>query len=251
MAVVIGAPPEVVLASQSKIPSNKEKYLVSSHIRGDAKSYGGDNADLLELVKLEYSGLLVPKNSELVLECESIPNSLYNDTPFGEYPGTYSFRSNSWLLKVKRIHHRSDYIYQTILTGKLPQEDSNLCGIPYASEIYKSASKLAKVTDISSFLGNNVFDTIVCIKKESNEQIQNLLYTLLGNKYLKSVTIMDNDLKANEKDFRFAFNTRYQPDRDTIITGLALGASLDPSSPLFQSTSKIGFDMTVPHGKSV
>ena len=163
---------------------------------------------------------------------------------------TYSYRSNSWKLKVKRIHFSKNYIYQTILTGKLPQEDSNLCAIPYAAEVYKVASNFAKVTDISVFLGNNVFDTIVCIEKTENSQVMNLMHSLLGNKYLKSVSLLDSDLEANEKDWRFAFNTRYQPNRDTTITGLGLGASLDPSSPLFQSTSKIGFDMTIPIGKT-
>jgi 3-polyprenyl-4-hydroxybenzoate decarboxylase len=76
------------------------------------------------------------------------------------------------------------------------------------------------------------------------------MYALLANRYLKSVSILDSDMSATEKDWRFAFNTRYQPNRDTIITNLGLGASLDPSSPLFQSTSKIAMDMTVPIGKT-
>lgn len=247
MAVVIGAPPEVVLASQSKIPQDKEKYLVASHIRGCCND---SKKNRLKLVRLDYSGLLVPRESELVLECESIPNSLHEDIPFGEYPGTYSFRSNAWKLKVKYVHCFKNFLYQTILTGKVPQEDSNLCAIPYSADVYKIVSKFAKVTDISVFLGNNVFDTIVCIKKESNSQIQNIMYSLLGNKYLKSITIMDEDMKANDIDWRFAFNTRFQPNRDVIITNPGLGASLDPSSPLFQSTSKIAFDFTVPIGNT-
>ena len=240
MAVIIGAPPEVVLASQSKIPSNYDKYAVASYLNGEP----------LRMVYLPFSELWVPSEAEMVLECESLPGTFHNDTPFAEYPGTYSTRTNAWVLRVVKIHHRNDYLYQTILTGRLPQEDSNLCAIPYAVDIYDIASKNIEVTDISVFLGNNVFDTVVCVKKTSNEQIQNLMYSLLGNKYLKSVTIMDDDLQANEEDIRFAMNTRMQPNRDILITNLALGASLDPSSPLFQSTSKIAYDCTIPIGKT-
>lgn len=242
MAVIIGAPPEVVLASQSKIPPTCEKYNVAAGITGES----------VKVVYLEDSELLVPADAELVLECESIPNSFHDDTPFLEYPGVYSCRTNAWVVKVNRIYHRDNCLYQTILTGKLPQEDSNLCAIPYAADVYGIASKyVEEVTDISVFLGNCVFDTVIAVKKESNEQIQNLMYALLGNKYLKSITVIDHDLDANNvEDVRFAMNTRMQPNRDIIITNLALGASLDPSSPLFQSTSKMAIDATIPIGKT-
>jgi 2,5-furandicarboxylate decarboxylase 1 len=244
MAVVIGAPPSVVLASQAKVNQRTEKYLVAANIEAI-------HGHKLKLTKCITSDLLVPAEAELVLECTTVPNSSVDDTPFAEYPGTYSFRSNAFKVRVDAITHREGYVYQTILTGKLPQEDSNLCAIPYSAEVYRvAAGFVEEVTDIAAFLGNNVFDSIVCIKKSSDSEVENLLHQLLGNKYLKSITIMDDDLKANEKDWRFAFNTRYQPNRNTIITNLGLGASLDPSSPLFQSTSKIGLDFTVPCGKT-
>lgn len=241
MAVCIGAPPVVVLASQAKLPQDAQKYIVASQL----------HQKKIKLARCKTSNILVPSSCELVLECTSVPNSQWDDTPFAEYPGTYSFRSNAWICKVDAITHRKDFKYQTILTGKVPQEDSNLCAIPYAAEVYRVASRLVEeVTDIAAFIGNNVFDTIICIKKNSNSEVENLIYQLLGNKYLKSVTVMDHDLEANQDDWRFAFNTRYQPNRDTVITNMALGASLDPSSPLFQSTSKIGLDFTIPIGKN-
>ena len=237
MAVLIGAPPSVVMASQSKVTTDCEKYIVAANIENRR----------LPMTKCITSDLLVPSETEIVLECTSIPNSLHDDTPFAEYPGCYSFRSNAFVVVVDAITMRLGATYQTILTGRLPQEDSNLCAIPYAAEVYKTAKKLVPhITDIGAFIGNNVFDTIICIKKDSNAQVQNLMHSLIGNKYLKSITIMDDDLQATEEDWRFAFNTRYQPNRDTIISGDALGASLDPSSPLFQSTSKIAMDFTRP-----
>jgi len=246
MAVIIGASPSLMLASQAKIPFNESKYEVAANIN-DLRNFNTG----LDLVKCLTNDLYVPRDCEIVIECETVPNSSHDDTPFGEYPGTYSMRSNAWLCKVKAITMRKNALYETILTGMVPQEDSNLCAIPMAAEIYRAAKPMVEdVTDISVFIGNNVFDTIVCIKKNSNEEVENLMHVLLGNRYIKSVTIMDDDLNATEIDWRFAFNTRYQPNRNTIITNLGLGASLDPSSPLFQSTSKIGFDFTRPIGKT-
>jgi 2,5-furandicarboxylate decarboxylase 1 len=243
MAVVIGAPPEVVLASQAKVNQRTQKYIVASQI-GRMNGTGK-----IKLTRCLNSDLYVPADAELVLECRTIPGSQYDDTPFAEYPGTYSLRSTAFTVKVEAITHRKDYLYQTILTGMPPQEDSNLCGIPYAAELHRVASGIVEeVTDISTFLGNGVFSCLICVKKNSDTEITNLLYALLGNRYVKSVAVMDSDLKATERDFRFAFDTRYQPDTDTVITPPALGASLDPSSPVFQATSKIGMDLTVPRG---
>jgi UbiD family decarboxylase len=244
MAIIIGAPPSVMLASQAKVNQRMEKYHVAANIE---KLHN----DLCVLTKCVTSDILVPSDAEMIIECTTIPNSQVDDTPFAEYPGTYSFRSNAFEVRVDCITHRKNYMYQTVLTGKLPQEDSNLCAIPYSAEVYRVAANFVEeVTDIAAFLGNNVFDSIICIKKSSDSEVENLMHQLLGNKYLKSITIMDDDLPATEEAWRFAFNTRYQPNRNTIITNLALGASLDPSSPLFQSTSKIGLDFTVPSGKT-
>lgn len=244
MAVIIGAPPEVVLASQAKVGTDVEKYIVAQNIARFNKT------GRVQLTKCKSFDLFVPAESELVLECVTVPKSSYDDTPFAEYPGTYSYRSDAFIVEVKAITHRQNYMYQTILTGKVPQEDSNLCAIPYAGEIYRAAKTICHtVTDVSTFFGNSVFSAVVCIKKTSDAEVMNLLYTLLGNRYVKSVAILDHDLPADEEGFRFAFETRYQPDKDTVIMeNPGLGASLDPSSPVFQATSKIGFDLTVPHG---
>ncbi len=241
MAVIIGAAPSVVLASQAKVTQTCEKYIVAAKLQNER----------IPIVKCITSDLLVPADSEIILECTTIPNSCHSDVPFAEYPGTYSYRSNAFEVRIDCITHRNNSYYQTILTGKTPQEDSNLCAFPYAAEVYRAASQVVeKVTDISAFIGNNVFDTLICVKKNSDTEIENLMHLLLSNKYLKSVAVMDDDMKADEESFRFCYNTRYQPNRDTIITNLSLGASLDPSSPLFQSTSKIAMNLTIPTGSS-
>ncbi len=242
LVVCIGAPPAVVLASQAKVPHSHSKYSVAAGLLRKP----------LALAKCINSDLHVPSDTEIVLECESITGSFIDDTPFLEYTGTYSRRTDAFAVKVKTITMRKDAMYQTILTGRPPQEDGYLCAIPYASEVLRVCrSQNVEVTDISAFFGNCVFDAVVCIKKQSDAQVRNLIHALLGNRYLKTVSVLDHDLQANEADWRFAFNTRCQPNRDLYITEPMLGASLDPSSDVFQTTSKIGFDLTIPEGKEV
>jgi UbiD family decarboxylase len=239
-AVLLGAPPSVVLGSQAKVNHETDKYIVSSLL--EMKPF--------EMIPCSNSNILVPAATEIVLEgVVDFSRGFIHDGPFGEYPGTYSEQDQAFVVEITGMSYRSNPWYQTILNGMPPQEDSYLCAIPEAVEMYRVAKNHAEVVDLSVFLGNCVYESIVCIRKESDAQVRNLLHALLATRYVKIVTVMDHDLKANETDWRWALTTRYQPNRDTLITDLLLGASLDPSSPVTQLTSKIGFDFTCPVGQ--
>jgi UbiD family decarboxylase len=242
MAICIGAPPAVVLASQAKVPHSQPKYAVAAGLLQAP----------LRTAQCLNSDIRVPAETEIVLEGEAIPGTFVDDTPFLEYTGTYSRRTDAFEVHIKTVTMRKDALYQTILTGRPPQEDGYLCAIPYASEVYRVChAQNVEVTDMSAFFGNCVFDAVVCIKKQSDAQVRNLIHALLGNRYLKTVSVLDHDLQANETDWRFAFNTRCQPFRDIYITEPMLGASLDPSADVFQTTSKMGLDLTIPQDKDV
>ena len=241
ITILIGAPPALMLASQAKIPHSDDKYAVMRELQGGR----------ILMTKCETSDILVPIDSEIVIEGHTIPNSSYDDTPFAEYCGVSSMRTNAWIVEVDCITHRAKpYIYNALLTGMPPQEDSNLCGVSTSAYIFDDLRKGgSEILDVSVYLGNNVFDSWVSIKKRNNSEVLNLIYRALGNNYIKTVTIVDDDIDVNSAyDRLYSWNTRVQPDRDLVITGQMHGASLDPSGPLFRSTSKLGVDATIPIG---
>jgi UbiD family decarboxylase len=241
ITIIIGAPPALMLASQAKIPHSDDKYAVMRELQGQP----------LQLVECETSEILIPADSEIIIEGHTIPNSSYDDTPFGEYCGVSSMRTNAWVVEVDCITHRAKpYIYEALLTGMPPQEDSNLCGVSTSAYIFDDLRKGgSEILDVSVYLGNNVFDSWVSIKKRNNSEVLNLIYRALGNNYIKTITIVDDDIDVNSTyDRLYSWNTRVQPNRDLVITGQMHGASLDPSGPLFRSTSKLGVDATIPIG---
>lgn len=242
IAIAIGTSPADMLSSQAKVPITQSKYSVCASILGKP----------VTLTCCLTNNVFVPADAELILEGETVPNSSYDDTPFAEYPGCYSMRSTAFIVKINKITHRKDYIYETVLTGMPPQEDSNLCCLPSSAHVFKMVKDLGfDIQDVSAFIGNNVFDTIISIKKRSNAEVLNIMMTVLGNKYVKSCTIVDEDINVHdENDVRFAMNTRMQPNRDIHQFGDCFGASLDPSAPKFRSTSKVGYDCTIPIGNT-
>lgn len=237
IAIVFGGP-QWMISSQAKLPFDAEKYAFARTLYGYP----------LTLTKCETSDILVPADAEMVIEGVSIPNSCIDESPFGEYTSNYSLKSNAWIVEVKKITHRKDYIMPFLLTGRLPNEDCFLCGPSIASHVWLDTKSLGvDIQNVSCYIGNCVFSTNVSIKKKTNAEVKNLLHRLLSNKYIKIAAVMDHDLNPDkEEDFRFALETRFQPDRDLITTDMMIGASLDPSVDEQNHTRKIGFDLTVP-----
>ncbi len=92
----------------------------------EAEQAGALRQEPLELVKCNTSDLMVPANSEIVIEGEIQPDRTATEGPFGEYPGyrTEGVRAGV-LVKVKAITHRKSPILTTISLG-IPPDDSSI-----------------------------------------------------------------------------------------------------------------------------
>lgn len=240
ISIFFGGDPIYTLASQAKV---HQKYHFAGELAGES----------LPLIKSELSDILVPANCELVLEGVILPNSLVEDSPFGEYTSCYSFKSNAAVVQIKAITHRKDYIMPIYVTGRAPNEDVNLCGPAVASHIYKDLQPLgSEIVDVSCYLGNGVFTSAVSIKKRTNEEVQNILHRMAASNYIKIGYVVDDDLDPNkEDDLRFAMETRFRPSEDHFTTKVMTGASLDPSYEKNNVTGKMLFDLTIPVSNTV
>jgi 4-hydroxy-3-polyprenylbenzoate decarboxylase len=108
MALVVGAD-----------PISHFTAAATYHIGGDeAALAGGLRGAPVELVRCETSELLVPANSEIVIECEVLPNCVGLEGPYGEYPGYRTGEmGNGILCRVAAITHRNHPILTVDATG--------------------------------------------------------------------------------------------------------------------------------------
>jgi len=239
ISIFFGGDPIYTLASQAKV---YKKY----HFAGELARQS------LALVKSITSSVLVPADCEYVIEGITVPNSEFNESPFGEYTSCYSFKSNAVVIQVLKITHRKNYIMPFYVTGRAPNEDINLCGPAIASHIYKDLQVTGSdIKDVSCYIGNGVFSSNVTIKKRTNAEVRTLLHRMASSNYIKIGSVMDDDLDPNkEEDFRFALETRFRPKEDHFTTDLMTGASLDPSYEEQNCTGKLLLDLTIPIGKT-
>ncbi|MGE0735529.1 MAG: UbiD family decarboxylase domain-containing protein, partial [Alphaproteobacteria bacterium] len=137
-AVIVGAPPSVMLSAASKIPFEADELEVAGAWQNQA----------LRVVKARTQPLLVPADAEFVIEGEVLAHVREEEGPFGEFTDGYVEVGRNHVFRVTAVTHRRDPIWHVILAGG--KEDLTLLGVPLATEVHKRVSGLAKRVDIGT-----------------------------------------------------------------------------------------------------
>ena len=83
----------------------------------------------------------------------------------------------------------------------------------------------------------------------SGEDWSAILAAFAGHPSMKQVVIVDEDIDIDDSEaIEWALSVRFQGHRDLIVVEGARGSSLDPSVLDEGSTTKLGFDATIPFG---
>jgi 4-hydroxy-3-polyprenylbenzoate decarboxylase len=221
-AVVIGAPPHVVYTAVTRVPNDVCEYDVA----------GGLSGRPLELVRCLTQDILVPAESEIVIE-GTVPTDLVEmEGAFGEFPGYMAKRDYSFYMDVTCITMRRNPIYLAIISQLPPSESSKMRQIGRAA----AAKKLLRDAGFKNVLdvhylectGSNPI-VVVKLKKEKPDDGMNAL-TALAERFIGKVAVaVDEDINIYElENVMWAIAYRSQPYRDVKIIDVPL-FSLDPS----------------------
>jgi 2,5-furandicarboxylate decarboxylase 1 len=236
-AIVIGADPITMLASQASTPFGVDELEVSSALRGNP----------LPLVRCETVDIDVPANAEIVIEGKILPHVREPEGPFGEFPKYYGPRSNKEVVQVTAITHRENAIFHTIIPAGY--EHLFLGGIPREASLYQSVRQtVPTVKGVHMTPGGTCrYHAVVSIKKTQEGQGKNAIFAALANSFdIKHVIVVDEDVDIFDMEqVEWALATRFQADRDLVVVHGTQGSKLDPSTEDGVG-SKMGFDCTVP-----
>lgn len=105
-ALVLGGPPAIMIAAAASVPANYSEVDFA----------GGLNLDPISLIKAETADILIPGESEIVIEGEIIPEEMAGEGPYGSIRG-YTEICQRPRLKVKAITHRNSPIIPVIVDG--------------------------------------------------------------------------------------------------------------------------------------
>ncbi len=239
-AMVIGAEPAFLLAAATSVDYKIDESEIASALNYYCL---GKTA---EMVKLKNE-ILVPVNSEYVLEGKFTKMVKDVEGPFLDIMRTYDVKENQPIVEFERLYKTDDSIFHLLLPGGY--EHYNLMGLPREPTIYKEI-KDANINVLDLKLtngGSNWLHCVIKIKKEHEDDgLKTLKAAFKGHKSLKHAVVVDDDIDINNnEEIEWAIATRVQADRDLIIFR-EHGSSLDPSRYENDMTAKVGIDATMP-----
>jgi 2,5-furandicarboxylate decarboxylase 1 len=237
VAIVIGADPLTLLASQAIAPIDVDELEIA----------GALHREPLQVVKCKTSELRVPADAEIVVEGRILPGVREPEGPFGEFPQYYGERAERHVIEVDAVTHRKDAIFHTIVGGGL--EHLLLGAIPREATLLAHLQRsFPNVTDVHLSRGGIMrYHLYVQMRKRQEGEAKNVMLGAFAGHYdVKHVTVVDEDVDIHNSDeVEWAVATRFQADRDLVIVPESQGSKLDPSTRNGVG-AKMGLDATKP-----
>jgi 4-hydroxy-3-polyprenylbenzoate decarboxylase len=202
----------------------------------------------VDLVQCRTVDLQVPAAAEIVIEGYVDTGDLRTEGPFGDHTGYYSLADDYPTLHVTAITHRREPIYQTIVVGRPPMEDTWLGKATERIFLPFIQMMLPEVLDVN-FPEFGVFHNFVMvrIKKQYPLHAHKVMHAVWGLGQLaltKFVVVVDEDVDVqDEQRVLWTMVNCVDPRRDVCIVDGPVDV-LDHAAPLARAGSKMGFDAT-------
>lgn len=204
------------------------------------------------IVKADLCGhLYVPAGAEVVLEGHIIPRLRTVEGPFGEFPGSYSGCRLQCEIKIEKVTHRTNPIFENLYLGIPWTEIDYLMALNTSVPLYKQLKEsMPEVVAVNAMYthGIGVIISTKCRYGGYGKAVAfRLLSTPHGMPYSKVVIVVDENVDPfNLEQVMWAITTRVKPSKDVSIIENCPGMPLDPSSFPAGMHDKLIIDATTP-----
>lgn len=235
VGISIGNHPAFLFASAVSCELGKSELAIANSLKE------------MNFVRCMTNDSLVPAECELVLE-GVITDEFVDEGPFPDITGAYDIVRKQRVIRITRVTHRRDPVYQAVLPGGA--EHRLLMGMPREATMFREVNKVCKCIDVRLTTGGSSWlHASIRIRKESEADPRRALDAAFrGHASLKHAIVVDEDIDLADPDaVEWAIATRAQMDQDLILRPNEYGSSLDPSADqVTRMTCKAGLDATVP-----
>ena len=238
VAVSIGADPAVIYAATAPLPEDIDEIIFAGFLRGEP----------VEMVNCLTQPVMVPAESQIVLEGYVAPGELRREGPFGDHTGYYSLADDYPVFHVTALTRRRDALYPATIVGRPPMED---CFIAKATErIFLPLMKktLPEIVDLNLPV-EGVFHNLafVSIDKRYPGHARKVMHALWGlgqMMFTKIIIVFDREVDVQDLgQVLWRLGNNVDPKRDVVFADGPVDA-LDHASPLPHYGSKMGIDAT-------
>ena len=236
-ALLIGTAPDIFLAAAASLPYETDELSAAAQIRGRP----------VEMRPCETIDLMVPADTEIVVEGEILPHVRRPEGPFGEFMGYYVPQGDNHVFRVTHVSWRENAIYHALLCGS--PEDLRLLEEATAARIYEHLQK--QVTGVLRVAVHSaLLCTVVAIEQRYAGHARHAALAAVGSHldYNKSVIVVDDDVDVHDlDDVWWAFLTRGRADTRVTVIPDVPGFYRDPQRDHW---GRLLIDATKPLGRA-
>lgn len=241
IAICLGNDPVLSFMSSTPIAYVQSEYDFAGALKGEP----------IELTKSEAGDLDIPARSEIVLEGYIEPRIREIEGPFGEFPGSYSGSRLQPVVKITKITHRQNPIFENLYLGMPWTELDYLIALNTSIPLYDQLKRDFPEVEAVNAMYTHGIGVIVSTKSRfggyGKAVAMRLLSTPHGMPYSKIVIVVDEFVDPfNLEQVMWALTTRVRPDKDVFKIPYAPGMPLDPSSEPAGMHTKLVIDATTP-----
>ncbi|MDV6269299.1 MULTISPECIES: UbiD family decarboxylase [Rhodococcus] len=224
--------------SGSAIPFGADEYGISGGLRCRPE----------ELVRGVTNDLMVPAHAEIVIEGHVMPHLRGDEGPFAEFAGFYKGTSPRHVVHVDAVTHRTDPIYQGLLSGSM--EQLLLMGLP--NEPAMLTAMRGGIPEIRAINvtggGLNKFHVVVALeKKHSGDGKDAIVAAFAAHRDVKLVVVVDHEVDPfDHVAVERAIATRFRADEDLVVISGGRGNPVDTLLTSVGTTARMGMDATAP-----
>ncbi|HTP82236.1 MAG TPA: UbiD family decarboxylase [Alphaproteobacteria bacterium] len=236
-AILIGPPPEIVLAAAAPVPFTHSEIEVAAKIARTPPA----------MRRCRTVALDVPAETEIVIEGRILPRVRRPEGPFGEFMGYYVPQGDNHVFEVTAVTARRGAHYHALVCGS--PEDMRLLELAVATRVYESllAANVRGLIDVACV--PMIMSTVVQIEQQYEGHARQVLLTAMGanHDWSKSVFVVDEDVDIGDfNDVWWAYLTRGRADQRALIVPDVPGFYRDPHKDHW---GRIGIDATCPFGR--
>ncbi|WP_424161314.1 phenolic acid decarboxylase BsdC [Bacillus amyloliquefaciens] len=242
VTIALGCEPVITTAASTPLLYDQSEYEMAGAIQGEP----------YRIVKSKLSDLDIPWGAEVVLEGEILAGEREYEGPFGEFTGHYSGGRSMPVIKIKRVYHRNNPIFEHLYLGMPWTECDYMIGINTCVPLYQQL-KEAYPNEIVAVNAMYTHGLIAIISTKTRyggfakAVGMRALTTPHGLGYCKMVIVVDEDVDPfNLPQVMWALSTKMHPKHDAVIIPDLSVLPLDPGSEPAGMTHKMILDATTP-----
>jgi len=242
IAWVIATEPVIHLATVANMPMGVDEVTVAGGLKGEP----------IDVVKCKTSDIMVPANSEIIIEGEVLPGEYADEGPFGEFAGYMGPVAPKPVIRITAITHRKDAIFYGYTSQMPPSESTVLQSMTNGPLLLKTLRHDLGDTSVEDVhidltFGGLLAHAVIAMSPRHPGHAKKVGRLVADMSPIKRVTIVDADIDIRDPlHVEWAMNAHYNPARDTdIIKDVFFPMGMDPSVRVDNQMSDMGSKIVI------